>query len=204
MPFQSASFVFIEARRIINMFAPLFSKKYEIFLYEKNQGWKKFKGRLKYFKEEKAWELQFGGERIPVGEDIFNYIFDKNKIMIRREGPNQYLIINPNTASPQGLEAKIVPPEEIARALVRAVERRERLKGFWDKNLPIITMAIALIIVGIFIAIVWSSTGESMKTISANFKDAMNVLQNVTQTQLEILQKMRGVETLPSLPTPTK
>jgi hypothetical protein len=43
-----------------------------------------------------------------------------------------------------------------------------------------------------------------MKTISANFKDAMNVLQNVTQTQLEILQKIRGVETLPSIPTPAK
>jgi len=186
------------------MFNSLFSKKYDIFLYEKNQGWKRFKGKLKYLKEDKAWELQFGGEKIPVGEDIFNYIFDKNKLMIRRESPNQYLIINPNTASPQGLEAKVVPPEEIAKALVRAVERRERLKGFWEKNLPIITMAVALIIIGIFIAIVWSTTGESMKTISANFKSAMDVLQNVTQTQLEILQKVRGVETLPSLPTVTK
>jgi hypothetical protein len=186
------------------MFAPLFSKKYEIFLYEKNQGWKRLKGKLKYIKEEKAWELQFGGEKIPVGEDIFSYIFDKNKLIIRREGPNQYLIINPNTASPEGLEAKLVPPEEIAKALIRAVERRERLKGFWEKNLPIITMAIALIIIGVFIAIVWSTTGESMKTISTNFKGAMDVLQNITQTQLEILQKIRGVETLPSLPTPAK
>jgi hypothetical protein len=186
------------------MFDSLFSKKYEIFLYEKNQGWKKFKGRLKYLIEEKAWELQFGGEKIPVGEDIFNYIFDKNKIIIRREGPNQYLIINPNAVSPEGLEAKVVPPEEIAKQLIRAVERRERLKGFWDRNLPIITMATALIIIGIFIAIVWSSTGESMKTISANFKGAMDVLQNITQTQLEILQKLRGVETLPTIPTPAK
>jgi len=183
------------------MLGSLFRKKYTIFLHEKNQGWKRYKGSLKYLKDEKAWELHFGGEKIPVGEDIFNFIFDKDKLMIYREGPNQYLIINPNATSPKGLEAKIIPPEEIAKSLIRAVERRERLKGFWDRNLPIVTMAMALIIIGVFIAIVWSSTGESMKTISANFKDAMAILQNITQTQLEILQKVRGVETLPSLPT---
>jgi len=85
---------------------------------------------------------------------------------------------------------------------MRAEERRLRTLGFWEKNLPIITAFLVVIMVGIFIAIIWSTTGESMKTVSANFKDAMNVLQNITQTQLEILQKIRGAETLPSLPTP--
>jgi hypothetical protein len=181
------------------MFGNLFRKKYEIFLFEKNQGWKKVKGSLVYLKDENAWELRFGGERLPVKEDIFNYIFDKNKLMIRREGPNQYLIVNPNEITKQGLPSRLINPEDIARALIRAVERRERLKGFWEKNMPIIMMGIGLILVGIFIAIVWSSTGNNMLQISQNFKEAMYVLNNITQTQLEILDKVRGVESLPTM-----
>ena len=181
------------------MFENLFRKKYEIFLFEKNQGWRKVNGSLVYLKDENAWELRFAGERLPVKEDIFNYIFDKNKLMIRREGPNQYLIINPNEITKQSLPSRLINPEDIARALIRAVERRERLKGFWEKNMPIIMMGIGLILVGIFIAIVWSSTGGSIKEISENFKEAMYVLNNITQTQLEILDKVRGVESLPTM-----
>jgi len=181
------------------MFGNLFHKKYTIFLYEKNQGWRKYKGILKYLKDENVWELHFGGEKIPVGEDIFNFIFDKDKLMIRREGPNRYLIINPNQVLAEGVPSRVINPEDIARALTRAVERRERLKGFWEKNMPIVMMGIGLILVGIFIAIVWSSTANSLQEISQNFKEAMLVLNNITQTQLEILEKVRGVETLPTM-----
>jgi hypothetical protein len=184
-------------------------------LFEKNQGWRKIKATLTYLKDEQVWELRFGGERIPVGEDIFNYLFDKDKFIIWREGPNKYTFINPNlavaeeflTGKPKTKKenvgiptAKGVEPEEIARALLRATERRERFKSFWEKNMPLLLMGVALVCVGIFIAIVWSSTGESFKTISANFKDAMQILNNITQTQLEILREARGVATLPTRP----
>jgi hypothetical protein len=186
--------------------SPLFKKKIRVMLYEKNIGWRDLKGTLKYNKDTKEWMLHFAGEKLPAPKNIFDLVWNET-VFIVREQPDKYTFLKPKIDFKTGevtADEYTIPPEEIARAFIRAEERRLRTLGFWEKNLPIITAFFVVIMVGIFIAIIWSTTGESMKTISANFKGAMDVLQNITQTQLEILQKLRGVETLPTIPTPAK
>jgi len=181
------------------MFGSLFKKKLRILLYEKNIGWQELKGTLSYKKDRKEWMLEFAGEKLPAPKNIFELIC-KNTLIVRREAPDKYIFLNPNVVSKEGkMEEYEIPPEEIVRAFIRAEERRLRMASFWERNIALIVSFIVIIIVGIFIAIVWSSTGDSIREISQNFKDAMLVLNNITQTQLEILEKVRGVESLPPL-----
>ncbi len=179
------------------IFSKLFSKKVTVNLYEKGFGWRKIKGKITYDRDIKKWFLEFEKERLPVTEKIFSSVFN-NEIIVIRYGPNSYSILEIYPDKKEPKEESYIKSEDIYEALTKAQLRYERLKSPIERFLPVVMIGIALIFVGIFIAIVWSSTGQQLNQISANFKDAMNVLQNITTTQLEILKQIKGVEVVPA------
>jgi hypothetical protein len=91
-----------------------------------------------------------------------------------------------------------ITPSDLYTALVKAEMRRERMKSTMEKLLPIVMVVIAMIGIGIFLAIVWSTTANSMKEISVNFDSAMKALQNLTTEQNSLIREMRGGALLPA------
>jgi hypothetical protein len=176
-----------------------FKKKVRVNLYLKETGnFILLNGAIKYDKKDKLWFLRVNKEKIPVPQNIWDFVIDKNLYLIRT-GTDQYAILNiRNIASGHNPIVYNISPSDLYTALVKAEMRRERMKSSWERMLPIIMMVIALVGVGIFIAIVWSSTGNSLKDISVNFDSAMKILQNLTLEQNQLIKELKGVQTLPT------
>lgn len=161
------------------MFLDLLSKKVNVFFREKGElKFRKIKGKLKYDRKEKKWYLKFGNENLPAPENIYDYMFCDNIIVVRT-GANTYQFLNPYTNDPSEPDKYTIPPEDIYTATIKATMRLERMKGMLERFLPIIFVVIAAIGIAIFFVIIWSNVAQSLEKISENFAQAMKSLENV-------------------------
>lgn len=180
------------------LFETAFKRPVNVFFYEKGRGWEKIKTTITYDKDNKKWFLKIKKDKIPCPENIFDLI-TCNTLILLRVGPNEYRFVNLKVLGErQEPEIYRIPPDELYEAIKRAEMRRERMKSFWERFMPIILLVIAFIAIGIFIAIVWSSTGEKITKISENFAEAMKVLQNITETQTQLIKSIKAGEVLVS------
>lgn len=158
-------------------FKSAFKKPIICHVYDKVSGWRKYKTCIEYDKRDKMWFLKLEHEKIPVGEYIFDLTFN-GELIVKRTGPNTYEFLDIRELDKkQSIETLVVPPSELYSAMVKAQARFERMRGTMEKLLPIVMVSIVVIIIGIFIAIVWSSVGDNMVKISENFKVAMASLE---------------------------
>jgi len=181
------------------------SKKIKVFYIEKGLKPNFLKTKMFYSREEKKWYLKINKERIPTPENIFDLLYD-NAIFVVRKSPNEYEFLNMNDPLQKTkineFEKYTVPPEEIYSSLIKAEIRKERNKSAKEKILPIILVVIAMVGVGLFIAIAWSSTGEKMAAMAGSFDSAMARLENITKMQEETFSRLKceikpGGEILP-------
>lgn len=192
---------------MINIYNP-FEKKLTIFVFD--NGWKKTKGKIKYEKSEKRYYIVFGKEKIPAPEDYNNYVF-LDCLFIVRTKLSGYRLLKPTTLQFQevtdnqgnkiavpilgtdvdpsfaAFETREIEPSDIYGAILDAEMRKERMKTTLDKLLPVIMMVIALVGIGIFIAVVWSSVGGNLAEISKNLNEMSLRLENVTIKLNEII-----------------
>jgi hypothetical protein len=177
----------------------LFKKKVRVNLFLKEtNNFVTLDGKIKYDKKDKMWFLQIKKEKIPVPQNIWDFVIDKNIYMIRT-GTDQYAILNvKNIATGHEPQVYDITPSDLYTALVKAEMRRERMKSTMEKLLPIVMVVIAMIGIGIFLAIVWSTTANSMKEISMNFDSAMKTLQNLTMEQNNLIRELKGGAPLPT------
>lgn len=177
-------------------------KKVKVFLIEKGERPRFFKTKMVYNRDEKKWYVKSKGESIPTPENIFDYMKD-NVLMIVRKGPNIYEFVNlKNIEDTQELEFAVIPPDELYSSVIKAELRKERNKSFKEKLLIYIAVSIVVVSLGIFLYIAWNSIGENMKAVSSNFEIAMQHLQNITEKQNELIEKIlleksKGGELLP-------
>lgn len=165
------------------MFLDLFKKKVVCHLYDNISGWKEVKTSIKYSKNDKMWFLYLGKEKIPAPENIFNLAIN-GRLFLVRKGPNYYTFLDLNNPIDfKEIKEVDVPPSELYTQLVKATMRLERMKGMLEKFIPIIMVVIALIAVGIFIAIVWNSVAGSLSEISKNFATAMERLAEIEKAK---------------------
>lgn len=161
------------------MFFQALKKKVKVFLFDEMNGWRELKTSLEYSKSDKIWYLKLGNERIPAPENVMSLGIG-NKLFVMRKGLNSYSFLNmKNKAVGTDPTEVPVPPSELYTQITKAAMRLERMKSTMERMLPIIFMAIGVITIGVFIAIVWSSTASSLQEISKNFAIAMEKLESV-------------------------
>lgn len=181
-----------------------FKKKMTVYLYDKN--WYKLNGILRYDRNDKRFYIIFGKEKLPVTDEILNSIIC-DTLFIVRKGLNDYVILEPHlvefvkqTVEKDGkmtevivpvfdkvtnpelisFTTKEIDPATIYGALLDAELRKERQKSNFERLLPILMMCIALVAVGIFIAIVWGQTSSSLERIAVNLNEMAGKLENAT------------------------
>lgn len=168
------------------MFFNMLKKKIICHVYDKINGWKEFKTNIEYDKNGKIWLLKIQNEKIPVPENVLNLSVN-GRIFVVRKGLNSYSFLdlaNPISLEPKEIE---VPPTELYTQITKAAMRLERMKSTLEKILPIILMVIALVGVGIFIAVVWSSVANSLNEISKNFALAMEKLEKIVSSNVTLI-----------------
>ena len=168
----------------------LFKKSLKVLVFETNEI-KQYKGKLFWDKSKKKWFLTFGKEKIPAQETILDKILN-NTIIVVREALDKYKIYNPKEFFEKKEERKPIEidPSDIQEEMIKAEIRRQRIRTALQNLLPIIMMVIGLIGIGIFIAIVWSSTGENIAKIASKLDSTMAKWQNITQTQDILFDKI--------------
>jgi hypothetical protein len=182
----------------------MLSRKINIVLYEKNQPPQTLKGKLYYDKKIKTWYVAFGGENVPAPENVSRFIIN-NTLHLEKVGTNSYSYLDFNEFIQRDKQLKTaktdIDPAQIYSSIVKAQTRLERNKSALEKIIPIVMIIIALIGVGIFIAIVWSSTGQNMLEISKNFNEATKTLASLIEKQNQIISNC-NLPTPPSAPAP--
>lgn len=176
------------------MFNSAFVKKIRVFFIEKGSKPQFFKTKIFYDKEEKKWYIRYKRDKIPLPEDIYEYLKD-DTLMVVRKGQNIYEFIKlRNFEDDNPIEFAVIPPEELHSALIKAELRKERNKSMKDRLIMYIAIGIVVISLGIFLYIAWNSVGENMKVVAASFDSAMKSLENITAMQNEIIEKtvMKG------------
>jgi hypothetical protein len=167
-------------------------KKVKVVYMEEGEPATTFDTHIIYKKDEKKWYLKLKKEEIPCPENVFNFLYG-NCLFVVRKGLNEYSFADMKKFISEGkIEEYTIPPHEFYTAILNAQLRAERMKTNLEKILPIAIMIITLIGVGVFIAIVWSTTGQNMAQISANFDSAMKVLQNLTMEQNNLIRELKG------------
>lgn len=149
--------------------------------------------KLIYDKNSKQHFIKIKEDKIPAPENIYDYVVN-DYIFIRREGTSTYRFLKPKPdAEKEEINFEsgyLVTPEQFYEELARMHARLERMKGWLTKFMPLILVAIIAIVIGVFISIVWSSTGSNLEKISANFDEAMKILQNITLEQNKLLSEI--------------
>ena len=164
-------------------------KKIRVFYIEKGEKPKLLKTKIVYKKDEKKWYVKIKRDSVPAPENIFEYIHGDTLIVVRRS-PNMYDFLKIPVDDKGEIENMIIPPEELYTALIRAQERKERNKSAMDKLIPIISVSIIIIVIGVFMAIAWGSVGDKMTAMASTFDAAMAKLNNITATQMEITKML--------------
>lgn len=169
-----------------------FSRKVTVVMHEYGKTPEQINGSISYDKKTKEWFLKVGKEKIPVPENIYSYIIG-NTLHIIRKGVNTYDIVDFKNMATMGEPATYrITPSDIYTSMIKAQARYERMKSSLERFIPIIFMVIAAIGIAIFFNIMWSSVGQNIEKMSENFRVAMDNLNNITKTQLEISKILAG------------
>ncbi|MEM2900640.1 MAG: hypothetical protein QXT63_07595 [Thermoplasmata archaeon] len=169
-----------------------FSRKVLVVMHEYGKMPEQIKGNIVYDRKTKEWFLKIGKEKIPAPENIYSYVIC-GAIHIVRKGTNTYDILDFKNLASTGEPANYrITPSDIYASMIKSQIRYERMKSGIERFIPIVFVVIAAIGIAVFFNILWSSIGQNIEKTSENFRIAMDNLNNITQTQLEISRMLAG------------